>query len=111
MPAAYQDLYIEQGTTFSTTITLDDVYGQAYNLYSYTASSMMRASYYSSSPTATFQVALNPVEGVIVLGLDSPTTANISPARYVYDTVIIDQNGNVTRVLEGIATVSPSVTR
>ena len=32
MAAGYQDLYIEQGTTFTTQITLDDNMGGAFNL-------------------------------------------------------------------------------
>jgi hypothetical protein len=35
-------LYVEQGSTFSTTITLDDVYGEVYNLSGYTANSEIR---------------------------------------------------------------------
>jgi hypothetical protein len=111
MPAAYQNLYLEQGTTFNTTITLDDVYGNVYNLSNYTASSQMRYSYYTSNVTAVFTASLDPLAGVISLSLDAPTTSNISPGRYVYDTIITDMNNNVTRVLEGIVDVSPSVTR
>ena len=32
MPAAYQELFLEKGSTFSTSITLDDVYGVPYDL-------------------------------------------------------------------------------
>ena len=111
MPAAYQELYLEQGTTFYTTITLDDVYGDVYNLASYNVSSMMRSSYYSSNAAAVFDAEINPLQGVISLALDAPTTANIAPGRYVYDTIIIDQYNTVTRVLEGLIIVAPSVTR
>jgi hypothetical protein len=111
MPAAYQELYIEQGSTFNTTITLDDVYGLAYNLYGYSASSMMRNSYYAANATAVFNTTIDTANGIIGLGLTSANTANIWPGRYVYDTIITDVSGNVTRVLEGIITVSPSVTR
>jgi hypothetical protein len=111
MPAAYQELYLEQGTTFNTTITLDDVYGDVYDLSNYTVNSMMRSSYYSDNAAATFQATLNPLQGIISLSLDAPTTSNLSPGRYVYDTIITDRNNNVTRVLEGIVVVAPSVTR
>jgi hypothetical protein len=111
MPAAYQNLYIEQGTTYSTTITLDDIYGTSYNLTGYIASSQLRPSYYSANAIATFNTQINANTGVITLSLSAPITANISPGRYVYDAIIIDINNNVTRVLEGIAEISPSVTR
>jgi len=111
MPAAYQNLYMEQGTTFNTTITLDDVYGDVYNLSGYTVKSQMQKSYYSANTTAVFTSSLNPTQGLITLSLSAPTTANITAGRYVYDATITDNLGNVTRILEGIIDVSPSVTR
>ena len=111
MAAGYQNLYIEQGSTFTFTITLDDVYGDAYNLSGYTVKSQMRKSYYSANTTAVFTSSLNPTQGVISLSLSAPTTANIATGRYVYDATITDNLGNVTRILEGVIDVSPSVTR
>ena len=111
MPAAYQNLYIEQGTTFSTTITLDDVYGDIYDLTGYTANSQIRKSYYSSNATATFATSINTSHGTVTLSLDSSTSANIAAGRYVYDATITDTSYNVTRILEGVIDVSPSVTR
>ena len=111
MSAGYQNLYLEQGTSFSTTITLDDVYLNSYNLVGYTASSQMRKSYYSANTAAVFSASINTTAGTITLNLDAPTTSNISPGRYVYDAVIIDSHNTVTRILEGIIDVSPGVTR
>ena len=112
MPAAYSNLYLEQGTTFTTTITLDDVYGETYNLAGYSASSQMRKSYYSANATATFSTSINVGQGTVTLELDANTTAAINPGRYVYDAIITDDSHNVTtRILEGIIEVSPRVTR
>ena len=109
MPAAYTNLYIEQGTTYSTTITLDDVYNNTYNLAGYTANSAIKKSYYSSNATAVFTTVINANTGTITLSMSAPVTSNISPGRYVYDTKITDNNNNVTRILEGIAEISPAV--
>jgi len=111
MPAAYSNLYLEQGTTFSSTITIDDVYGDIYDLAGITSYAAMRKSYYSANTTAVFDTSINVEQGTITLDLDAPTTANIPAGRYVYDTIIRDINGTTTRVLEGIITVAPSVTR
>ena len=89
MPAAYQNLYIEQGTSFSTTITLDDVYGSVFDLHGYTANSQIRKSYYSANATAVFTATVDASSSTIALSLDSLQTANIAPGRYVYDTVKI----------------------
>jgi len=111
MSAGYQNLYLEAGTTFSTTITLDDVYLNAYNLVGYTAASQMRKSYYSANASATFATSINTSTGQITLILDAPTTANLTPGRYVYDTIITSSTNQVTRILEGTIDVSPGVTR
>jgi hypothetical protein len=109
MPAAYTNLYIEQGTTYSTNITLDDVYNNVYNLAGYTANSAIKKSYYSSNVTASFTTLINANTGTITLSMSASVTSNISPGRYVYDTKITDNNNNVTRILEGIAEISPAV--
>jgi hypothetical protein len=111
MPAAYSNLYLEQGTTFNTTITLDDVYGELYDLSGYSANSQIRKSYYSSNATATFSTTINSQQGTIALDLTSQVTSNIAPGRYVYDATITDLNGRITRILEGVVDVSPRVTR
>ena len=112
MPAAYSNLYIEQGTSFSTTVAIDDVYGDVYDLSNYTARSQIRKSYYSANATAVFTTSVNPSQGTITLNLNAAVTANIAPGRYVYDTTITGTiNGEVTRILEGIVEISPSVTR
>ena len=111
MPAAYTNLYLEKGSTFDTTIYLDDVYGDSYQLSGYTANSEIRKSYYSSNATATFATSIDTSNGTITLSLAPAITSNISPGRYVYDTIITDTQGKVTRILEGVIDVSPSVTR
>jgi hypothetical protein len=112
MPAGYSELFLEQGSSFNTSITLDDVSGVAFNLVNYSASSQMRKSYYSSNATATFTVSTGPVPelGTLTLSLDSANTANISPGRYVYDVYITSDVARI-RVLEGIVNVSPQVTK
>lgn len=112
MPAGYTELFLEQGASFNTSITLDDVSGEAFNLSLFTASSQMRKSYYSSNAAATFTVSTteDPTLGVIVLSLDSANTANIYPGRYVFD-VYVTSGASRIRVLEGIINVSPQVTK
>ena len=111
MAAGYQELFLEKGTDFTTTITLADVNGDPYVLTNVIAKSQIRKSYYSTSPAANFVITINdPTNGVIVMSLDSPTTSNIAAGRYVYDVVIKNSANTVTRVLEGIVNVLPQVT-
>lgn len=112
MPAGYTELFLEQGADFNMSISLDDVSGSSFNLVNYTASSQMRKSYYSSNATATFSVSTgnDPSLGVITISMNSANTANIYPGRYVYDVYVSSDESRV-RVLEGIVTVTPQVTK
>lgn len=112
MAAAYQELFLEQGTTFTTNITLDDIDGVPYDLTGVSGKSQIRKSYYSANTTAEFVVTINdPASGIILLGLDASVTSNIAAGRYVYDVAIKDTANTVTRVLEGIVNVIPQVTK
>jgi hypothetical protein len=111
MAAAYQNLLLEQGTSFLVSIVLDDIYGNNYNLTNFLASSQMRKSYYSSNGVISFSTSVDIPTGTITLSLPANTSANLIPGRYVYDTIITDNENNVVRVLEGVIDVSPSVTR
>ena len=111
MPAGYSELFMEQGSDFNASIELDDVSGAAFNLVTFTATSQMRKSYFSSNAAATFSVSTgNPSLGVVTLSLSAANTANIAYGRYVYD-VYVTNNINRIRVLEGIINVSPQVTK
>ena len=113
MPAGYSELFLEQGASFNTSITLDDVSGENFNLVSYTATSQMRKSYYSSNAAATFTVSTgdDPTQGIITMSLDSANTANIYPGRYVYDVYVTSGPQQRIRVLEGIINVTPQATK
>jgi hypothetical protein len=109
--AAFSEITIEQGATFSSTVDVEDVYGTPVNLTGYTASSMMRKSYYSSSAIVIDANITNSSQGEVTLSITASNTANITPGRYVYDLIINDGANTISRVVEGIATVLPSVTR
>jgi hypothetical protein len=116
MAAGYQNLFIEKGATFDITVTLDDAYGEAYDLTNSTAKSQIRKSHYSANATAEFTTSIDTTTGTISLGLSSQVTANIAPGRYVYDTFISfegapGQANSVIKILEGVVDVIPNTTR
>jgi hypothetical protein len=107
MPALYNNLYIEQGSTYNTTIIIDGIGALTGN-----SSSQIRKTYNSSNTTATFQTTVSTLNNTITLQLSSNVTSNIVPGRYVYDAIVRNSANNTSiRVLEGIVDVSPSVTR
>lgn len=104
------NLVIDQGTTFSAEIDLVDVNGNVYNLTGYTVAAQMRKNYTSSAAT-TFNASHTSGGGKITLSLLPTTTATLEPGRYLYDVEITSTGGTITRVVEGIVTVTPGMTR
>jgi len=111
--AAYQDLFIEQGTTYSTEITLDDSYGTPYDLTNFSVKAQAKKSYYTNTIALDFDASVSsPHDGLIQLSATAQKTANVSTYKLIYDVVITDNDtGSVTRVLEGQIFMSPAVTR
>jgi hypothetical protein len=108
--ATKANLIIDQGTTFSTDLSLTDENGDALNLSGYTANSVIKK-WYTSQTFTSFNTSINATSGVITLSLSANTSANLYSGRYVYDVDIIQTStGAVSRVVEGIVTVTPSVT-
>lgn len=104
--ATKANIVIDQGATFNTEILLTDDAGNVLDLSGYTGLSQLRKSYSSSSATS-FSVTLN--SGMVQLALTATQTAAITAGRYVYDVFLTDSSNTVTRVVEGIVTVTPRV--
>ena len=92
-------------------MNVDDAQGDAVNLSGYTAEAQLRKSYYSTTANSFTVTVTSESTGEITMAMTAANTANLSPTRYYYDLLITAGDGTKTRVIEGIATVSPSVTR
>lgn len=108
--AGYAEILIEQGANFTTVINVSDANGFT-NLTSYSASSQLRRSHYSSTANNLTVTISNAANGEITMTMTSANTANLTPGRMVYDLLITSPASVKTRVVEGIATILPSVTR
>ena len=110
--ATISNLFVDQDADFTTTVTINDNTGSALDLTNYTALAMLRKSYQSASATTFTSSFVDPrTTGQITISLTDVQTAALEAGRYVYDLVITDASGTKTRVVEGIATVNPSVSR
>ena len=107
--ATVQNITIDQGTTFSLTITLTNDDGTAKVLTDYTVAAQLRKSYYTNTYT-DFTTAKVNLTGEITISLTATQTSALKAGRYVYD-VEIASSSETVRVLEGIVTVTPEVTR
>jgi hypothetical protein len=108
--ATKANIVVDQGTTFSTSINLTDDDGNPVDLTGYTGRSQMRK-HYTSTNSQSFSVSLNSQQGSITLSMSANQTSNIVPGRYVYDVEIASGANVISRVVEGIVTVTPEVTR
>ena len=107
--AGYAEITVEQGADFSTKINVNTGAGVGQNLTSYSASAPVN---FTTESPIDFTVSITEAaNGEITMAMSSANTANLTPGRYVYDLVMTSPSNIKTRVVEGIATVLPSVTR
>jgi hypothetical protein len=107
--AAKVNIVIDQGTTFNTTYTIHDAIDEPIDFTGFTANSQIRKSY-SSSNSYVFDVSLSNT-GLVTLFMNVATTSSITAGRYVYDIEVESLSGVRSRIVEGIVTVTPQVTK
>ena len=104
---------IDQGSTFSKSITVYQTDGTTIqDLSAYTPTSQLRKNYTSTASTTINATKATPhTSGVIVMSLTAVQTAALKAGRYVYDLQITHSDTTVTRVIEGVITIRPEVTK
>ena len=115
-PGRY-DFTLYQGASFDRTFTwqVGDP-ATLVNLSGFTGRMQVRAA--TGSPTTIVELTtsngrmtLGGAAGTIALAITASDTAALAPGQYVYDMEMVSSGGEVTRLLEGRATVSAEVTR
>jgi hypothetical protein len=104
------NIVIDQGTDFATTVSLTNTAGSQLDLTGMAAASQIRKTFTSSNATA-FATALANNNGTLTLSMNNSTTSALSAGRYVYDVELTDSSGIKSRILEGMVTVTPEVTK
>lgn len=102
------NIVIDQGSTFASTVEILDENDEAIDVTNYQARGQIRK-HYSSTNAVSFSTSLS--NGSLVISLTANQTANMVAGRYVYDIELIDPANTVVRILEGIVTLTPEVTR
>ena len=108
--AQIQNIFIDQGTTFSLSLAVNDQNGDLKDLTGYTAAAQMRRSYYTTTSTSFTATVSLPEDGEVTISLTAVQTSAIKAGRYVYD-IEITGDGETLRVLEGIVVINPEVTK
>ena len=103
------NLMVDQGATFSVDYVIKDSNSETVNLTDYVGAGQIRRNYASNSATSfTIGVFSN---GTVRASLSANQTSTLAADRYVYDIEIQNGLGEVTRIVEGIVTVTPQVTK
>ena len=114
MTAGQYDITIEQGATFTKTITWRDSSDALINLTGYTARMMVRESVDASatllSLTDSSGITLGGTAGTIAILISAASTAAMTKGG-VYDLELVSGGGIVTRLLQGNVILSKEVTR
>lgn len=109
--ATTANIFIDGGANYSNIITVASSSGAPLDLTGYTTKSQMRKSYSSSTAYNFTASVFQAQQGKVRLELTAEQTGAIPPGRYLYDVEITSPSGNKTRVVEGIATVTPEITQ
>ena len=104
------NLIVDQGADYVTTLTVTDDDGDVIDLTGFTGAAQMRK-HYTSVTSYAFTVTINAGQGTVDLSITANTSNTIPAGRYVYDCELTDSNGKKSRLVEGIVTITPQVTR
>lgn len=110
--AAKANIIIDQGTDFTTTITVTDDDGAVVDLTGYSANGHIRK-HYTSTTAIVFDCALGipRTDGQVTISLGRAVTSTMEAGRYVYDVELTSAANTRSRLVEGVVTVTPEVTR
>lgn len=108
------DLCLPQGSTWDIAFIykIDDV---AVDLSAYSARMMLRSTVTAANPTVSLSTTNGTMSvtsaGAITLNYPAISSSAITAGNYLYDLELESPSGNVRRLLQGRAIVSPEITR
>lgn len=114
MAVYVSNLIINQNTDFDQVFTLEsNSTNSVLDLTDYTFKSEMRKHPTATTGITTFSASIYgaATNGQVNLGLTTTQTASLKEGRYVYDVVMTDINGKMSRVIEGMVLVRAGATK
>jgi hypothetical protein len=110
--AVYANIPIDQGSDFSTVVTVTGANGLVFDLTGYLVRGQIRKTYTSLTAVSFAASIKSAAEGQISLALTAVQTAAMKPGRYLYDVEIVHiATSVVTRVVEGQIEINPRITQ
>ncbi len=107
--ATTSNLYIDQGSDYQVTVTVNDQ-----SLVGHTAAAQFRKSYGSSTAynfVCTVNEGDDDVDGTVTLTLLGVDSDDIPAGRYLYDVEVTSPGGTKTRIVEGLVILNPQITK
>ena len=116
MASRNRNITIDQGANFSANVVayVNSSSSVTMNLVNYSANAYIRASHYKLYGANSFNVWIaNTTLGIVKIDLTSANTGLMKSGSYVYDVIVKENFGSLykTRIVEGMATVKPGVSR
>jgi hypothetical protein len=109
--ATYSDIFIDQGTSYASTIDVFDPNGLPLNLTNYSARGQIRKTY-ASANAINFTTNMNQAAlGKVTILLTATQTRAMKPGRYVYNIEVYNDGGHVVRISEGQIEINPTTIR
>ena len=109
---ASHDITIDQGSSYSKTLTLKDDNDTVINITNDSFRGQIRKHHSSTDIQATFTFTItNGTGGVVTWSLTPTQTAAMGTGKFVYDLEWLKADSTVVRLLEGVADCTPEVTR
>ena len=111
--AIAQNIEIDQDSDYLKQFTAKDDTGTVIDLTGSAVTAQIRKTYATTTSTSFTTAIVTAASGTFTLALTDVQTATgtLERGRQVYDVVVTASGGDKTRVQEGIATISPGVTR
>jgi hypothetical protein len=104
------NLFLDIGVSFSADVDVTDNEENPLDLTDWTARANMSKGYSPTQARIPFNINQFNAEGIVTISLTPAQTALLEEGRYVYDVDIVNNvDGSIIRVVEGIITVSPTV--
>ena len=115
MASRSKNFVVDIGANFSANVVAyaNGSSESALDLSGYSAANgYIKKSYYTANVAAIFNVWIqDATSGIVNLTLDRANTIGLSPGNYVYDVMIQSPDAFRSRIVEGIITATPGVSR
>jgi len=115
MASRTKNITIDQGSDYSLTVNVFSSPSSTSRIIldaAFHANAQMRKSSLHTNSVITFATSISTSADTLTISANNMITKGAKSGRYLYEVILTDKNGTLpikTRVLEGIATVTPSI--